>query len=160
MTASGFASAAGSWASTSTTASRTASRSLGQRRSWTDSQIHTSRSTHPGEGYAYSACCRTALPMTLRPTISKKGNIEVYVPGHTHRLLTVTGNALNSTDITETAEVLRWLLDTYMRRPVPSAAPIGSFGKSYLSDESVIEKASLAKNGEKFQRLWRGDITG
>ncbi len=90
----------------------------------------------------------------------KKGNIEVYIPGHTHRFLTVTGNAMNSADVTETADALQWLLDTYMRRPVPSAAPTGSPGKSYLSDESVIEKASLAKNGEKFQCLWRGDITG
>ena len=88
----------------------------------------------------------------------KKGNIEVYIPGHTHRFLTVTGNALNSADVTETADALCWLLDTYMRRPVPSAAPAGIPGKSYLSDESVIEKASLAKNREKFQRLWRGAL--
>lgn len=75
----------------------------------------------------------------------KKGNIEVYVSGHTHRFLTVTGNALNSADVTETEDALQWLLNTYMRRPVPSAAPTGIPRKSYLTDESVIEKASLAK---------------
>ena len=60
----------------------------------------------------------------------------------------------------ETAEALVWLLDAYMRRPTqppPSAAVLGT---SYLSDDSVIAKASEAKNGEKFCRLWSGDITG
>lgn len=90
----------------------------------------------------------------------KKGNIEVYIPGHTNRFLTVTGNALNKTDVTETADALTWLLNSYMRRPTPPADSAVPSGQSYLSDDSVIAKASTAKNGEKFQRLWHGNITG
>ena len=90
----------------------------------------------------------------------KKGDIEVYIPGHTNRFLTVTGNALTETDVAETAEALLWLLDTYMRRPTPPTPAVTVPGESYLSDEEVIAKASAAKNGEKFRRLWDGDITG
>lgn len=90
----------------------------------------------------------------------KHGDIEVYIPGHTNRFLTVTGNALTEADVVETAEALVWLLDTYMRRPTPPTPSAAVPGTSYLSDDSVIAKASEAKNGEKFCRLWSGDITG
>ena len=73
---------------------------------------------------------------------------------------TVTGNALTEADVAETAEALVWLLDTYMRRPTPPTPSATVPGTSYLSDDSVIVKASEAKNGEKFRRLWSGDITG
>lgn len=90
----------------------------------------------------------------------KKGNVEVYIPGHTNRFLTVTGNAITDVDVTETAEALVWLLDTYMRRPTPPTSAVSAPGESYLSDGQVIAKASAAHNGEKFSRLWNGDITG
>ena len=44
----------------------------------------------------------------------KHGDIEVYIPGHTNRFLTVTGNALTEADVAETAEALVWLLDAYI----------------------------------------------
>ena len=88
----------------------------------------------------------------------KKGGIEVYIPGYTNRFLTVTGNALTQVDVTETAEALTWLLETYMRRPTLTTPVTVVYGKSYLSDDSVIAKASAAGNGEKFAKLWNGDI--
>lgn len=88
----------------------------------------------------------------------KKGDIEVYIPGFTNRFLTVTVNALNQEDVTETTEALTWLLNTYMQRPTPPAATSVS-GRSYLKDESVIEKASNAQNGSKFTQLWNGNIS-
>lgn len=88
----------------------------------------------------------------------KKGDIEVYIPGFTNRFLTVTGNALNQEDVTETTEALTWLLNTYMHRPTSSAATSVS-GRSYLKDESVIAKASNAQNGAKFTQLWNGNIS-
>lgn len=90
----------------------------------------------------------------------KKGNIEVYIPGHTNRFLTVTGNTINGAEVTETADALVWLLDTYMRRPTPPTLAVAAPGESYLSDDAVIRKASASKNGAKFTRLWNGDITG
>jgi putative DNA primase/helicase len=90
----------------------------------------------------------------------KHGDIEVYIPGYTNRFLTVTGNALTDADVVEMEEALIWLLETYMRRPTPPTPTIAIPGESYLSDEEVIIKAASAKNGEKFTRLWNGDITG
>jgi len=90
----------------------------------------------------------------------KKGDVEVYIPGHTNRFLTVTGNAITEADVVETAAALLWLLDTYMRRPTPPTPAVAVPNESCLSDEEVIAKASAAKNGEKFRRLWDGDITG
>ena len=88
----------------------------------------------------------------------KKGNLEVYIPGYTNRFLTITGNAVTNVDVTETADSLCWMLDTYMKRPTSSVtANIPS--ESYLNDDTVILKASAAVNGEKFKKLWNGDIT-
>lgn len=89
----------------------------------------------------------------------KKGNIEVYIPGHTNRFLTVTGNALTNADVAETAGALTWLLETHMRRPTPSLPSVAAPGKSYLQDDAVISKASAARNGDKFRRLWNGDAS-
>ena len=89
----------------------------------------------------------------------KKDGIEVYIPGYTNRFLTVTGNALTQADVTETAEALAWLLETYMRRPTPTTPTAVVCGKSYLSDDSVIAKASAAVNGKKFTKLWHGDVS-
>lgn len=89
----------------------------------------------------------------------KKGNIEVYIPGRTNRFLTVTGNALTNTDVTETADALTWLLETHMRRSTPSLPSVTAPGRSYLRDDAVISKASAARNGDKFRRLWNGDAS-
>ncbi len=89
----------------------------------------------------------------------KKGNIEVYIPGYTNRFLTVAGNGIGAKEITETAESLMWLLETYMRRPIsPTPASI-AYSESYLDDDSVIAKAASAANGNKFTKLWNGDIS-
>ncbi|MBE6745940.1 MAG: nucleoside triphosphatase [Ruminococcaceae bacterium] len=90
----------------------------------------------------------------------KKNNIEVYIPGFTNRFLTITGNAITDADVVETAEALTWLLETYMHRPTPTTPTAITHGKSYLSDDSVITKASVATNGDKFKRLWNGDMSG
>ena len=90
----------------------------------------------------------------------KNGNVEVYIPGHTNRFLTVTGNALIGNDVMEMEDTLIWLLDTHMRRPTPPDTVAAVFGESYLSDNEVITKASASKNGDKFRRLWHGDISG
>lgn len=47
-----------------------------------------------------------------------------------------------------------------MRRPPPPTPAVAVPGESCLSDDAVIAKASTAKNGEKFCRLWDGNTTG
>lgn len=89
----------------------------------------------------------------------KKGNVEVYVAGATNRFVTLTGNVYQMGDVTEQADALQWLLDTHMKRPQPVSKCSLPEQDSFLSDESVVEKAMKAMNGEKFGRLWCGDIT-
>ena len=113
-----------------------------------------------GEGIRIFCLLPSGFVYDTQTYYIKKGNIEVYIPGHTNRFLTVTGNAITETPVTETADALTWLLDTYMRRPTPPTPAVAAPGESYLGDDEVICKASASKNGEKFTRLWNGDITG
>jgi putative DNA primase/helicase len=113
-----------------------------------------------GEGIRIFCLLPSGFVYDTQTYYIKKGNIEVYIPGHTNRFLTITGNAISEAPVTETADALTWLLDTYMRRPTPPTPAVAAPGESYLSDDEVICKAAASKNGEKFSRLWNGDITG
>ena len=89
----------------------------------------------------------------------KKGNLECYAENATNRFLTVTGDMFQTGDLSVSEGSVEWLLDTFMKRlqpVIPAAQAISA--KSYLTDDGVIEKALNAKNSEKFQKLWNGDI--
>ena len=87
----------------------------------------------------------------------KSKEIEVYVAGFTNRFVTATGHVYQEGEIVEESEGLLWLLEKYLKREKQSNTTKQNF-KSYLSDEEVIEKASNAKNNEKFLNLWAGNI--
>ncbi len=89
----------------------------------------------------------------------QKIGLEVYVYGSTNKFVTVTGNVFQAGDIIEAESALQTMLDRYMLRSEKKAdAPRKSGSVSYLTDESVIAKASSAKNSDAFLRLWEGDI--
>jgi hypothetical protein len=92
--------------------------------------------------------------------VNRNIGMEVYVGGATHRFLTITGNIIHEAEFCERGEQLQALLDEYMLRSVPllDKSEIKS-GCSYLTDDEVIEKATAAKNGEKFHRVWHGDTS-
>ena len=87
----------------------------------------------------------------------KTKEVEVYVAGFTNRFVTVTGHVYQEGEIVEESDGLLWLLEKYLKREKQSKSTKQNF-KSYLSDEEVIEKASNAKNNEKFLNLWAGKI--
>lgn len=91
---------------------------------------------------------------------NQKYGLEVYVDGATNRFVTLTGNVYREGDVIDKTEALQIVLEKFMIRPAtqPKSATIEN-GQSYLSDESVIEKASKAQRGEKFKALWQGDTT-
>lgn len=92
-------------------------------------------------------------------TYKMKGkNIEVYVGGHTHRFITVTGQVYQGGVIVEEHSGMRWLLETYLKRE-RNANQEASDAHSYLSDTSVLQKASHAKNADKFNQLWHGNLS-
>lgn len=90
----------------------------------------------------------------------KKGNVEVYVAGATNRFVTLTGNVYQKAKVTEQVDAMQWLLNTHMKRKQPIGKNLFPNRDSYLSDEHVIEIDMNAANGEKFARLWTGDIKG
>lgn len=84
-------------------------------------------------------------------------HLEVYVAGYTEKFVTLTGNHICGDEIAESPTTLMSVLEKYMVRPVISKRSINTPG-SYLSDESVIGKAMVSKQSEKFKALWNGDI--
>jgi len=91
---------------------------------------------------------------------NQKIGLEVYVAGVTNRFVTVTGNVFKAGDVFDQTDALQIVLDKYMLRPVAAKPRENNPAfRSYLSDESVIEKALNAINGEKFSDLWAGKIT-
>ena len=82
--------------------------------------------------------------------------LEVYIPGSTNRFVTITGDVYQAGAVVNDPDAVTTLLDTYMKRKVQitnkTIEPC-----SYLSDEQVIEHATKAPGGEKFQAFLDGD---
>ncbi len=90
---------------------------------------------------------------------NQKLGLEVYISGVTNRFVTVTGDVFCNGDVLNMNEELQEVLDMYMKRPAPQKTENNIEAKSYLSDESVLEKAMIAKNADTFIKLWNGDIS-
>ena len=87
----------------------------------------------------------------------RTGKIEMYDSG---RFFTVTGNHLEGTPGTiedRQAELEDLHKRLFRLTVVPETTARAEAGGSGSSDEELIAKASAAKNGEKFMRLWQGD---
>lgn len=91
--------------------------------------------------------------------VKKEPEIEFYLEG---RYFTVTGNAIGTQrTVNERTTELLQVLERFAKR-VPkkqsSSTISGAVGLS-MSDSAVIDKARAAENGDKFQRLYSGDIS-
>jgi len=108
------------------------------------------------EGFAYDK--------TTYYINNQKSGIEVYVYGATNKYLTLTGDALyESRDIEERSEALSVVLDKYMcrkQKPLIKSESTRSHADEPIYDEGILQKASKARNGEKFNKLWNGDFSG
>lgn len=101
---------------------------------------------------------RARLPKEKR----RKGRFEVYDQG---RYFTITGRHLPDTPQTiepRQRELERVLERVFGARDMNghggvTVAPVSDPGG--LSDAEIIRRASEAKNGEKFRKLWRGDTS-
>lgn len=102
---------------------------------------------------------------------SKQG-LEIYIAGMTNRYLTVTGNALHSSDLVDRSVELQTILDRYMKRNTAEQQPhteqpldlwqyVGMPQRTAadLSDRELIDRAKNAGNGSAFTALWNGDIS-
>lgn len=86
--------------------------------------------------------------------------IEVYGKGSA-RYLTITGQRLTHSPagLTEQQRALDWLHTTHMRKPSARPGPKREPTPLALSDDDIIEKACSARNGEKFSKLFAGDLS-
>lgn len=100
-------------------------------------------------GTGLHTICLGEFPETGR----RKGDVEVYAEG---RFFTVTGDRLEEypADVQDRTEQLSQLYNRYFKEPDHSEKP------SNVADERVIELASKAANGDKFQRLMDGNTAG
>lgn len=88
---------------------------------------------------------------------NRKIHLEVYVYSITTAFVTLTGNAIREVDVANRTDEVMDILNKYMRKPKVTKSVHTDIG-SYLSDESVIEKAMKSKQGEKFTDLWNGEF--
>lgn len=86
----------------------------------------------------------------------KKIGLEVYTE---KKFVSVTGNAIREKPVRRCGDEFVSFMEEYMRKPEPKRRKVQAPG-SFLSDESVLSMAMSASNGEKFRRLWEGDISG
>lgn len=86
--------------------------------------------------------------------------IEIYSKG---RYFTFTGRALNEKYVEDrTEQVQKVQLDYMLKEDKPKASGIKSKSSGEpvnLSDSEIIRKATMAKNGRTFQKLWNGDFS-
>ena len=87
-----------------------------------------------------------------------KSKIELYDRG---RYFTFTGNHIPNTpvEIRECQEALDGVIREIIPKLMASKVSIEIPGRSWLTDEQVIEQAGASKSGEKFKRLMAGDFS-
>jgi primase-polymerase (primpol)-like protein len=93
---------------------------------------------------------------------NRKGRFEAYDRG---RYFTVTGRHLSDTSqsIESRQEELHGVVQRMFggdsanghREPVVASEPVDNG----LSDTEIVQKALSASNGERFARIWAGDVT-
>jgi RecA-family ATPase len=94
---------------------------------------------------------------------NRKGRFEAYDRG---RYFTVTGKHLAGTPPTiedrqeELHDVVRRVFGEPSTNGYREPAAATEAGANVLFDDEIIRKALSAANGERFSRLWAGDITG
>jgi putative DNA primase/helicase len=90
----------------------------------------------------------------------RKGKVELYEEG---RYLTVTGNRFNGHDALAdiTTEIAAVHARIFAAKPHAASPPVDTkpTGALDLSDAALIEKATRAKNGSEFVKLWAGDTS-
>jgi len=90
-----------------------------------------------------------------------KGHLGIYDTG---RFFIVTGNVLDDghTDIEDCTDGLLKVWEKYLKKPVyqSQTQSISQAPPLDLDDQEIIRRASRAKNGDLFRRLWEGNWQG
>ena len=120
--------------------------------------------------HIYGKCDRAKLPFFTDKNGKQKldgafyiknpnNRLELYIGGLTERFAVYTGDVVWSEPLKDCTAAVLATLDTDMKRAsLPTASRSVSAPGSFLSDDSVIAKASNSKQGKKFKALWNGEI--
>lgn len=86
-------------------------------------------------------------------------HFEIYDCG---RYFTVTGRHLKSTPktIRQRIKAVKRLYKKYCSQDTMREVSTEGNCFTHISDEEVIQRAKIAKDGDKFKKLWKGDISG
>lgn len=87
-----------------------------------------------------------------------KIGLEIYVSGATSKFVTLTGHQINDYGIANCDTALAEVLNTFMKRDSAVKTNAETNRVSYLTDESVLNKAMTSVNGFKFSDLWEGRV--
>ncbi len=91
---------------------------------------------------------------------NQKRGLEVYIAGCTKKYVTVTGNVYGIEEMAERSAQLQQVLEKYMVRPTVTAVNSPPAQTVEQDDVALLERAKSARNGDRFARLWAGDICG
>lgn len=83
----------------------------------------------------------------------RRDKVEVYSDG---RYMICTGNVLNARPITEHQAILDLMVASMPATVTSDLVEAGAI----ITDEALWDMAARAVNGDKFSRLWNGDMTG
>lgn len=131
---------------------------------------YTERSVSGGGIHIYGKCDPAKIPFTINKKGEKKldgayyvkhptNHLELYIGGLTNRFAVYTEDVVWKAPLRECTDAVLSTLESEMRREdAPKEKPTVIAPGSYLSNDSVIIKASESKQGEKFKALWNGEI--
>lgn len=131
---------------------------------------YAERSVSGGGIHIYGKCDSTQLPYITTRSGKKKlssdyytknpsNRLELYIGGLTDRFAVYTEDVVWERGLMDCTTAVLTTLDADMKRmSLPTASYTISTPGSFLSDDSVIVKASRSKQGDKFNALWNGEI--
>ena len=91
---------------------------------------------------------------------NQKRGLEVYIAGCTRKYVTVTGNVYGIEEMAQRSAQLQQVLDKYMVRPAATAVNSPPAQTVARDDAALLERAKRARNGDRFARLWAGELCG
>lgn len=107
-------------------------------------------------GSGIHVICKGSIPQSIKTSCA-----EIYSES---RYFTITGNSLGRPrpvrEATAAIGSLYSELSKDREQPTQPTTQANAAPHPLLSDDEVIERATNAQNGQQFERLWRGDLSG
>lgn len=107
-------------------------------------------------GSGIHVICKGSIPQSIKTSCA-----EIYSES---RYFTITGNSLGRPrpvrEATAAIGSLYSELSKDREQPTQPTTQANAAPQPLLSDDEVIERATNAQNGQQFERLWRGDLSG